>query len=117
MIQLYEGQPGNIIETYRTGFVPNFYSRDIIRLNERTLEGDKFICRGRIEWVLPLQYKELEEFSFHNKGLEELQESYKRQFHRDHWVFCIGIKLYHEVIKGIERYYQHIPSEVNFMEV
>ena len=113
LIQLYEGQPGNIIETYRTGFIPNLYSGDIINLNERTSQDDKFICQGEILWVLPLEYKELSEFLFHNKGIEELKECYKKEFHPRHWVFTIGIRLYPEITKGIERYYQDIPSEIS----
>jgi len=108
LTQIYEGQPGNIIETYRTGYVPNIYLEDIINLKDR-LNNDKIICKGLIVWVWPLQYKELSEFSWHNKGLEELDQTYKRKFHDKHWVFDIGIRLYPEVIKGTDRYYQHIP--------
>jgi uncharacterized protein YqfB (UPF0267 family) len=111
LIQLYEGQPGNVIETYRTGFVPNFYSGNIINLNERTNQGDRFICQGEIEWVFPLQYKELNEFSHHNKGIDELKECYKKKFNPQHWLFTIGIRLYPEITKGINRYYQSIPVE------
>ena len=113
LIRLYEGQPGNVVETYRTVFIPNLYPGDIINLNERTNQGDKYICQGEIIWVFPLEYRELSEFSFHNEGIEELKESYKKEFNPYHWLFHIGIKLYPNIIKGIERYYQHIPSEIN----
>lgn len=112
LFEIYEGQPGNIIETYRTGFIPSVYPTDIINLNERNSEGnDKFICKGRIEWVLPLQYKELSEFSFHNKGIEELSETYRKEFNPYHWVFNIGILLYPEVCSKSERYYQKVFDE------
>ena len=94
LTQIYEGQPGNIIETYRTGFVPSLYSGDIINLTEFIPDKkDKFICTGRVEYVLPLEYQELKDLSFHNKALLEIKR-YNRKFHPKHWFFCIGIKLY-----------------------
>ena len=94
LTQIYEGQPGNTIETYRTGWIPGIYSGDIINLTEKNPNGkDKFICKGKVVYVLPLQFKEFEKFpTIHGKGLEEIKR-YKRNFHLDHWFFNICIKL------------------------
>lgn len=94
LIQIYTGESGSTIETYRTGFVPSIYSGDIINLTEKMLvKPDKFIRQGKVEWVLPLQYEKIRDMAIHKKGLLELKR-YKRKFHPDHWFFNIGIKLY-----------------------
>jgi len=80
------------IETYRTGFVPHFYPGEIINLNERMNGSDKYICKGKILYVMPLEYRELFELDSHEKGIEELKKSYKKKFNPHHWIFCIGIK-------------------------
>ena len=99
LTQIYEGQPGNTIETYRTGWTPGVYSNDIINLNENNPDGkDFFICKGKVIYVLPLQFKEFAKFpSIHGKGLVEIKR-YKRKFHPDHWFFNIIIELYPEVL-------------------
>ena len=102
LTQIYEGQPGNTIETYRTGFIPNLYPGDVINLNKRIQKKDIFICKGKIKYVFPLQYKEFAEYNKqygyrHKKGLDEIKQ-YKRKFHPDHWFFNIGIELYPEVM-------------------
>jgi hypothetical protein len=92
--QIYTGELGSIIETYRTGFVPTIYSGDKINLTEKMLvKPDKFIRKGRVEWVLPLQYIEIKKSPIHRKALVELKR-YKRKFHDKHWFFIIGIKLF-----------------------
>lgn len=100
--EIYDGQPGDIIETYRTGFVPSVYPKDIINLNDRTPGAkDKFICQGKIKYVFPLQHREFimqgkKISSRHKKGIKEIKR-YNRKFYYDHWFFCIGIELYPEV--------------------
>ena len=98
--QIYTGESGSIIETYRTGFVPNIHPGDEINLNEKmAVKPDKFIRRGTVEWVLPLQYKEIKGMAIHQKALVELRK-YKRKFHPDHWFFDIGIKLSSILLEG-----------------
>lgn len=93
LTQIYEGQPGNIIETYRTGWTPGIYSNDIINLNENNPNGkDFFICKGEVLSIIPIQFKNIP------TGCEEIKR-YKRKFHPDHWFFNIGIELYPEVNK------------------
>ena len=99
--EIYDGLPGNIIETYRTGFIPGVYPKDVINLNARVPgKKDKFICQGKIKFVYPLQFKDFKKFSaIHKKGIQEVKR-YKRKFHPDQWFFKIGIELYPEgVIK------------------
>ena len=96
--QLYEGFPGDIIKTYRTGWVPGFYVGDVVNLNDRDSNNkDSFIRKGKIKWILPLQYKEFTEYHKqrgyrYKKGLKEIKR-YNRKFHPEHWFFQIGIKL------------------------
>jgi len=91
--QIYTGKIGSTIETYRTGFIPNIYPGEKINLNEKMdIKPGKFIRQGVVVWVLPLEYKEIKDFSIHKKGLVELKR-YKRKFHDKHWFFYIGIKL------------------------
>ena len=99
LIEIHEAQHGNIVDTFRTGFVPSLYSGDIININERDKnKKDTKICTGRVEYVLPLEFGELQKFEHWSKALPELKESYKgRKFDRQHWFFVIGIKLIKEV--------------------
>ena len=95
LLVVNEAQDGNVFSTYRTGFVPGVYTDEIVNLNERIgKKENKFLCKGKIQYVLPLQYKEFEKYSFHSEGLKELKESYKgRKFHPDQWFFEISIKV------------------------
>ena len=75
-------------DTYRTGFVPSIYSGDIININERIPgEKDILLAKGRVSYILPEEYQELDE-----KAYNEIQR-YNRQFHKRHWFFLIGIEL------------------------
>ena len=91
--KLHAGEYKSVIETYRTGLVPSMYSGEIINLNEKMpVKPDKFVRKGKIEWVMPLQYKELKSMECHKKAFQEIFR-YKRKFHDDHWFFSIGVKL------------------------
>jgi hypothetical protein len=95
LIELHESQPGNIIDTYRTGFVPHIYSGDVIELNERDEDDNDTLVRyGEVKYVVPHTWKDLNHYSFLSDGVKEIKESYDgRDFHPLHYFFNIGIKI------------------------
>ncbi len=93
LTQIYESQEGNIITTYRTGFVPSIFPGNIVNLNDRNDEGkDSFVRKGKVLHVIPTKFKHLPT----KKATKEEIERYKRKFNEEQWFFEIKIKIIRE---------------------
>jgi hypothetical protein len=88
-LKLAEIKSNNLFCSIRTGWIPELYPKDIIKINERvTIEKkniDTYLFDAEILHVEPLQYKQLKEDS---KYQEEL-DRYGKKFNDAHWFFRI----------------------------
>lgn len=76
------------IKTYRTGFIPDYKPREVIRLNERINGKDHFLKSALVISVIPIQYGDIG-----IRGKKEILESYKdRRFPSYYWFFEITLR-------------------------
>ena len=107
LLKLIKNPRIKMFYTYRTGFVPNLYTGDLVNLNERDEEGnDTFLKEGVIKSVEPIRLLNIHEgFSFETPIAEEELKRYKRKFHKMHWFFSICI------LKDSKRMYSFVSKE------
>ena len=80
------GKKGEYIITIRTGWIPQIFTGDIIKLNKRLGKQDIFSRMGKIISVTPIKFKNL------NTSYKEEIQKYKRKFHPEQYFFRIIIK-------------------------
>ena len=86
--QIYSEEQKSII-TYRTGWIPQIFTGDIINLNKNNPRGkDFFIRKGEIISIIPLKFRQIPD----NTCNEEILR-YRRKFHTEQFFFKITIKL------------------------
>jgi len=77
--------------TIRTGWIPQLFRGDVIKINERTIvdgkNEDVLICKARIRHVEPIMRKFLNHYSF-----KEEIERYNKKFHPDQYFFHIHLE-------------------------
>ena len=98
--KIKNGFGAEVIETYRTGFVPMLYAGDVINLNKRLGKTETFIRHGTIISVEPILYKNIPP-----AGKKEIELSSIRKFKDQQWFFEIKI-----VLKIVEGVYEEAPS-------
>jgi hypothetical protein len=68
--------------SYRTGFMPEIYEGDVIKINERN-GVDSLLCHARVTEVLPIRYGDIFRFPI----IEEEIARYNKQFPKCRWFF------------------------------
>ncbi len=80
---------GYKILTFRTGFAPSFADGEIIVMNDRSSGKDVEICKGRVEKVEPIKFRNIK---IGDPVIDDELNRYGRKFHKDQWFFMITIQ-------------------------
>ena len=71
-------------ESIRTGWIPQLYPHDIIKINERDEKGDHLLFKAKVLSVTPKKFCELDQ-ELHQEEIAR----YKKKFHPEQYFFLI----------------------------